>query len=88
MAIASGTTNQAERGGSSSPTAVIKGPRTRKGRRVATSSTASEAVYRWELDDLAQPVFDALGTATQALPGFAGDLGVQSDSSAGVLDGQ
>ena len=51
-------------------------------------STASEAVYRWKLDDLAQPVFDALGPVTQALPGFAGDLGVQSDSSAGVLDGQ
>lgn len=51
-------------------------------------STASEAVYRWKLDDLAQPVLDALGPVTQALPGFAGDLGVQSDSSAGVLDGQ
>src|SRR6202050_1229828 len=46
-------------------------PRDAPARRRSARSTAPKAVYQWELDGSAQPVFDALGTITQALPGFA-----------------
>jgi hypothetical protein len=40
-------------------------PRNAAAEKKYARSTAPEAVYRWELDDSAQPAFDALGSVTQ-----------------------